>query len=63
MYVGMSLFYLGLAVLIGASWAIFLLPLVVFIVDRRVIRREEAYLERRFGPEYIRYKRQVRRWV
>jgi protein-S-isoprenylcysteine O-methyltransferase Ste14 len=63
MYVGMSLLYLGIAVLTGAAWAILLLPLVVFTVDRRVIRREEAYLERRFGPDYVRYKRQVRRWV
>lgn len=28
-----------------------------------VIPREEHYLERRFGAEYLTYKAQVRRWL
>jgi protein-S-isoprenylcysteine O-methyltransferase Ste14 len=28
-----------------------------------VIAREEEYLERKFGDDYFRYKRQVRRWL
>jgi len=28
-----------------------------------VIDREERYLERRFGADYIRYKERVRRWI
>lgn len=32
-------------------------------MQRGVIVREEAYLERKFGEEYLGYKRQVRRWT
>jgi protein-S-isoprenylcysteine O-methyltransferase Ste14 len=39
-----------------------LLPLLV-IVQVGVIQREEAYLERKFGDEYLNYKAQVRRWI
>jgi protein-S-isoprenylcysteine O-methyltransferase Ste14 len=44
-------------------WAILLVPLVVYVIQREVIEREERYLERTFGEEYLAYKRRVRRWV
>jgi len=28
-----------------------------------VIETEEAYLERKFGDKYLRYKAKVRRWI
>jgi len=42
---------------------VLLLPLVLFVIQRKVINREESYLERRFGAEYTRYRSQVRRWL
>ena len=62
-YVAMALLYAGIAVLSDALWALAPLPVVLLIVDRAVIAREERYLERRFGPEYLDYKGRVRRWV
>ena len=63
MYVGMAFLYAGLAFALGALWALVLLPLVLVVIDRYVIAREERYMERRFGPEYLDYKRRVRRWI
>jgi protein-S-isoprenylcysteine O-methyltransferase Ste14 len=62
-YVGMALVYIGIALLSQALWVLLPLPLVLAIVDRGVIAREERYLERKFGQEYLDYKRRVRRWV
>jgi protein-S-isoprenylcysteine O-methyltransferase Ste14 len=62
-YVGMALVYIGIAVLSQALWALLPLPVVLAIIDRGVIAREERYLERKFGQEYLDYKRSVRRWL
>ena len=53
--------YTGIAILRNALWAILLLPLVVVVTQRELIEREERYLERTFGEEYLSYKRRVRR--
>jgi protein-S-isoprenylcysteine O-methyltransferase Ste14 len=63
MYLGWVLVYLGAAMLANAVWPLVLLPIVVFVVRRRVIAREEAYLERRFGESYRVYRARVRRWL
>jgi protein-S-isoprenylcysteine O-methyltransferase Ste14 len=36
---------------------------VIALVDRLVIAREEPYFERRFGQSYRAYKARVRRWL
>jgi protein-S-isoprenylcysteine O-methyltransferase Ste14 len=62
-YVALTMIYAGIAVLRNALWAILLLPLVLIVIKREVIEREERYLERIFGEEYLNYKSRVRRWV
>ena len=62
-YLAFTLLYLGIALLFNAFWAIlFLLPLL-FVVQNGIIKREENYLERKFGGEYLDYKSSVRRWL
>src|SRR5688572_6505172 len=63
MYVGMALVVLGLALIIGSSASIVMVGLAMLIVDLFVIRREEAYLEAKFGDEYRDYRARVRRWL
>ena len=63
LYLSLTLFYAGVALLVNALWAMLLLPVVLIVVNRGVIDREERYLERKFGEEYLRYKERVRRWV
>jgi protein-S-isoprenylcysteine O-methyltransferase Ste14 len=62
-YLSLTMLYAGIAVLRNALWAILPLPLVVYVIQREVIEREERYLERTFGQEYLAYKARVRRWV
>ena len=62
-YLGMALTYVGIAVLSSAVWVLLPLPVVLAVIDRGVIAREERYLERKFGEEYLAYKRSVRRWI
>jgi len=62
-YLSFALIYAGVATLKRSLWAIILLPAVVTMVQRTIIEKEERYLERRFGEEYLGYKRRVRRWL
>jgi protein-S-isoprenylcysteine O-methyltransferase Ste14 len=62
-YLALTMIYAGVAVRRNALWAIRFLPLVLYVTQREVIGREERYLERTFGEEYLTYKAQVRRWV
>jgi len=39
------------------------MPFVLVVIDRGVIAREERYLERKFGQEYLDFKARVRRWI
>jgi protein-S-isoprenylcysteine O-methyltransferase Ste14 len=63
LYVGATLFYVGIAVAARSLWALALLLVVLAVMHRGVIDREERYLERRFGADYVRYKERVRRWI
>ncbi len=62
-YLSMAMIYAGIASLANALWAILLLPGALLVIQRGVIGREERYLERKFGKEYLDYKAQVRRWI
>jgi protein-S-isoprenylcysteine O-methyltransferase Ste14 len=63
LYVGMTLIYAGFSARANSLPAALLLPAVLHLVDRGVIKREERYLEGKFGDEYLRYKGRVRRWI
>jgi protein-S-isoprenylcysteine O-methyltransferase Ste14 len=57
------LIYTGLSFLIGNWWNLVLLPFLFLVVQEYIIKREERYLDRRFGQEYTDYKSQVGRWL
>lgn len=62
-YLGLVLIYLGVAALLNSIWPLVMLPVVLVLIDRFVIAREERYLERKFGGDYLHYKSSVRRWL
>jgi protein-S-isoprenylcysteine O-methyltransferase Ste14 len=63
MYLGLALAYLGIAIAGQSVSALILLPVVLAIIQRRAIELEEAFLEKRFGANYVSYKERVRRWL
>jgi protein-S-isoprenylcysteine O-methyltransferase Ste14 len=63
MYLGMAFLYAAVALSVGVIWALALLPVVLLVVDRLVITREERFLQEKFGEEYLEYNRRVRRWL
>jgi protein-S-isoprenylcysteine O-methyltransferase Ste14 len=62
-YLGFLLMVIGLPLNSGLYWGIVMAPFYIFLMNRLVIEREEAYLERKFGKTYTSYKSQVRRWL
>ncbi|NMF59398.1 methyltransferase family protein [Pseudanabaena yagii] len=63
LYLSLTLLYIGISLLLNAVWAFPLLLPLLAVVQIGVIQREEVYLERKFGDEYLRYKAKVRRWL
>jgi protein-S-isoprenylcysteine O-methyltransferase Ste14 len=62
-YVALTLWYLGIGLLLNNGWILLLTVVPVLIMDRWAIPREECHLEERFGQEYIQYKVRVHRWL
>ncbi len=62
LYLGMTLLYIGITFLANAFWAVLLLPVVLVVMVYGVMKREEQYLEQKFGEQYLSYKARVRRW-
>ena len=62
-YLSLTLLYVSISLLFNALWALLLLLPLIVVVQNGVIKREERYLEQKFGDEYLRYKASVRRWV
>ena len=62
-YVGMALIQTGVGLALGNLWILLLLAPTLWILRRGVIEKEEAYLTRKFGDAYTRYRASVRRWL
>lgn len=63
MYLGATLTYVGIAIAMNVGWPLVLLPLVLWGLQRFVIRAEEKYLSDTFREEYEAYRKRVRRWI
>jgi protein-S-isoprenylcysteine O-methyltransferase Ste14 len=62
-YLAFSLFQLGIAIWVNSVWLVVTLVVAVALINSVVIPREERYLERKFGEQYLDYKTSVRRWL
>jgi protein-S-isoprenylcysteine O-methyltransferase Ste14 len=55
--------YVAIALLVNAFWPLLLLPPMLVMLHWGVVRREERYLETKFGDSYREYRARVRRWI
>lgn len=62
-YLAFSVFQFGIAMWIDSIWLLATLAGAVALMHYVVIPREEQYLERKFGAQYLDYQVSVRRWL
>ena len=62
-YLAFSLFQLSIAMWVNSVWLLATLVGAVALIHSVCIPREEQYLERKFGAQYLDYKTSVRRWL
>lgn len=63
MYTGLTMGFIGAAGLLDSAWPLILLPVVLAVLIRFVVSKEEAYLREAFGEDYVSYQAEVRRWL
>jgi protein-S-isoprenylcysteine O-methyltransferase Ste14 len=62
MYVGGTLFLVGLSILLASDWMLVMAVVFAVALHYGVVKREERYLEAKFGDAYRRYKDVVPRY-
>lgn len=62
MYVGVTLLLAGLAILLASDWMLVMTIVFSAVIHFGVVKREERYLEAKFGDAYRRYVSAVPRY-
>lgn len=62
-YLGDTLILAGLVLRLDAVLALPLVPIFVWVIEKRFILPEEDRMRRAFRMDFARYERKVRRWV
>jgi protein-S-isoprenylcysteine O-methyltransferase Ste14 len=62
MYVGLTLLLAGLSILLASDWMLVMTIIFVPVIHFGVVKREERYLEAKFGDAYRSYKARVPRY-
>ena len=62
MYVGLTLILAGLAILLASVWMLVMTIIFVPVIHFGVVKREERYLEAKFGDAYRSYTARVPRY-
>lgn len=63
MYLGMAAIIVGIVLLLAEAANFGFAALFVILMNVLQIGPEEAALERKFGKDYLDYKKRVRRWI
>lgn len=62
MYVGGTAALIGLAILLASNWMVVTTVILALVLHFGVVKREERYLEAKFGDAYRAYKAHVPRY-
>jgi protein-S-isoprenylcysteine O-methyltransferase Ste14 len=62
MYTAMIIFMAGLAIALASDWTLVLVVPAALLLHFGVVKREERYLEAKFGESYQSYMRTVPRY-
>src|ERR1017187_5132256 len=62
MYVGLALIVAGLGIALASDWTLVMLVPAMLMLHFGVVKREERYLEAKFGDAYRAYKERVPRY-
>ncbi len=62
-YTGFCLISIGIGIFLNSFWILISFIPLAILVYYAAIKKEEMYLEKKFGEEYISYKNKVRRWL
>ncbi len=62
-YLGNTLFVIGLGLVTGSAWFIVLAVAAALLTQKLAIEPEEDHLAIRFGKRYRDYRKRVRRWI
>jgi protein-S-isoprenylcysteine O-methyltransferase Ste14 len=62
-YLSLVLLYIGISFIINSIWILILVVPAFYSIQKFCIKREEKYLEGKFGYQYLAFKKQVRRWI
>lgn len=62
-YLGFVFVLIGSGLVFRTYWGLILTPVFMVLLDRLVIKHEEAYLRKKFGETYMNYASRVRRWL
>ena len=61
-YLAFCLATLGAGLVMNSWWGVLAPAPLAWLLQRLVIRKEEIYLEAKFGEAYLAYRNRVRRW-
>ena len=62
-YLSMVTLQFGIAIWSNSLWFVVFAVIFFGLISWGVISREEQYLNKKFGPVYTSYQKQVRRWL
>ncbi len=62
MYVGLALMVAGIGIALASDWTLVMLVIAALLVHFGVVKREERYLDAKFGDAYRRYMDAVPRY-